>query len=68
MIGGAAFDVTSKEPPPAGHPFMALVDAPNFILTPHIAWASREAVQALSDQTIDNIERYVGGAPANVVV
>jgi glycerate dehydrogenase len=68
MIGGAAFDVTSTEPPPADHPFMELVDAPNFILTPHIAWASREAVQALSDQTIDNIESYVGGAPANVVV
>ncbi len=67
MIGGAAFDVTSREPPPADHPFMHLLDAPNFILTPHIAWASREAMQALADQLIDNIESFVAGQPANVV-
>lgn len=67
MIGGAAFDVTSREPPPPDHPFMHLLDAPNFILTPHIAWASSEAMQALADQLIDNIESFVAGRPANVV-
>ncbi len=67
MIGGAAFDVTSREPPPPDHPFMHLLDAPNFILTPHIAWASSEAMQALADQLIDNIESFVAGQPANVV-
>lgn len=67
MIGGAAFDVASREPPPPDHPFMDLLDAPNFILTPHVAWASREAMQLLADQLIDNIEGFVAGEPANVV-
>lgn len=66
-ISGAAFDVTSVEPPPLDHPFMALLDRPDFILTPHVAWASDEAVQALADQVIDNLEAFVAGRPANVV-
>jgi glycerate dehydrogenase len=68
MIGGAAFDVTLREPPAGDHPFMTLLDKPNFILTPHIAWASREAMQVLADGLIDNIERFVSGKPVNVVV
>jgi glycerate dehydrogenase len=40
---------------------------PNFILTPHVAWASQEAMQILADQLIDNIEAFVGGSPQNVV-
>ena len=55
-IAGAAFDVVSVEPPPADHPFMALLDRPDFLLTPHVAWASDEAVQALADQLVRNIE------------
>jgi glycerate dehydrogenase len=66
-IAGAGFDVTSVEPPPADHPFMALLDRPDFILTPHVAWASDEAVQALADQLVDNIEAFVRGAPVNLV-
>ncbi|MDX1513504.1 MAG: glycerate dehydrogenase, partial [Gammaproteobacteria bacterium] len=58
---------TAKEPPAADHPFMHLLDKPNFILTPHIAWASREAMQTLADQLIDNIERFVSGEPVNVI-
>src|SRR3546814_2793458 len=56
QIAGAGFDVVTKEPIPADHPFMALMGRPDFILTPHVAWAGREAIQALSDQLIDNIE------------
>jgi len=67
-IAGAAFDVTSVEPPPADHPFMALLDRPDFILTPHVAWASAEAIQALADQLIDNVEAFVRGAPVNQVL
>jgi glycerate dehydrogenase len=40
---------------------------PNFILTPHVAWASREAMQILADQLIDNIEAFVADKPQNVV-
>lgn len=67
QIAGAGFDVASAEPPPADHPLMALLDHPNFILTPHVAWASRDGAQALADQTIDNIEAFHSGAPRNVV-
>ena len=67
-ISGAAFDVTSVEPPPMNHPFMALLERPDFILTPHVAWASAEAIQALADQLIDNIEAFVRGAPVNAVI
>jgi glycerate dehydrogenase len=67
-ISGAAFDVTSVEPPPADHPFMALLERPDFILTPHVAWASAEAIQALADQLIDNVEAFVRGAPVNQVL
>lgn len=67
QISGAAFDVVSAEPPPADHPFMALLDLPNFILTPHVAWASQEAIQGLADQLVDNLEAFVRGEPVNVV-
>ena len=46
---------------------MRALALPNFILTPHVAWASREAMQALADQLIDNIEAFVAGSPRNLV-
>jgi glycerate dehydrogenase len=68
-IAGAGFDVITAEPPPAGHPLVApdLLALPNFLLTPHVAWASRPAMQALADQLIDNIEAFVAGSPKNRV-
>lgn len=65
-IAGAGFDVLSVEPPRDGNPLIDL-DLPNFILTPHVAWASREAMQTLADQLVGNIEAFVAGAPRNVV-
>lgn len=67
MIAGAAIDVLAPEPPADDHPFFGLMDRPNFILTPHVAWASHEAIQTLSDQLIDNVENFVNGEPTNVV-
>jgi glycerate dehydrogenase len=67
QIAGAAFDVATVEPPAPDHPFMKLLKLPNFILTPHVAWASQEAIQSLADQLIDNIESYCKGTPRNVV-
>jgi glycerate dehydrogenase len=66
VIAGAGFDVLSKEPPKEGNPLLEL-RMPNFILTPHVAWASDGAMQFLADQLIDNIEAYVGGRPQNLV-
>ena len=67
QLGGAGFDVTSPEPPENQHPLVQLLDLPNFILTPHVAWASQEAIQGLADQLIDNIEAFHQGAARNVV-
>ncbi|MFZ2100757.1 MAG: D-2-hydroxyacid dehydrogenase [Oricola sp.] len=67
-IAGAGFDVLTEEPPSDGHPLMRLAGLPNFILTPHVAWASVEARQALTDQLIDNIDAYDRGQARNLVV
>lgn len=69
-IGGAGFDVLSSEPPRDGNPLLAadLLELPNFILTPHVAWASGQAMQTLFDQLVDNLEAFVRGERANRVV
>lgn len=43
------------------------VDLPNLIVTPHNAWASRQAMETLADQLIDNLEAFVKGEPRNLV-
>lgn len=65
-IAGAGFDVLVKEPPTEGHALLD-INLPNFIMTPHIAWSGREAMQILADQLIDNIEAYVAGSGQNRV-
>jgi glycerate dehydrogenase len=66
LIAGAGFDVLTVEPPRHGN---ALLDVRrhNFILTPHVAWASDGAMQFLADQLIDNIDAWAGGKPQNLV-
>lgn len=58
QLGAAGLDVLSVEPPPAGHPLLA-PDIPNLLITPHCAWASRQARQRLLDATVDNIRRFI---------
>jgi glycerate dehydrogenase len=67
LISGAGIDVTLPEPPPADGPLMRIAKRRNVIVTPHVAWASDEAQQALADQLIDNIENFVAGRPTNLV-
>ena len=67
QIAGAGFDVTTTEPMPDTHPFKKLMDHPAFILTPHVAWASREATQAVADQVFSNIDNFFAGTPTNIV-
>jgi glycerate dehydrogenase len=67
LLRGAALDVTTLEPPPRDGVLMRLARRPDVIVTPHIAWASLQAQQALADQLVANIESFARGTPANVV-
>jgi glycerate dehydrogenase len=64
VIAGAALDVLSVEPPPESNP---LLGARNCIVTPHIAWATKEARGRLFQTAVDNVLAYVAGHPQNVV-
>lgn len=59
-LGGAALDVLSAEPPPPDHP---LRQAPNIILTPHLAFYSRESVIELQTKAADEVARSLKGEP-----
>jgi len=66
LIAGAGCDVLSLEPPRDGNPLLD-VRRPNLIVTPHVAWASEQAMQLLADQLIDNIECWAAGKPRHLV-
>jgi len=63
-VYAAAVDVVSAEPMKDGNP---LLTAPNCIITPHIAWAPKEARQRIMNTTAKNIEAFLSGNPINVV-
>ena len=64
-LAGAGIDVFEGEPPIAeNHP---LCSAKNTVLTPHVAFASREALETRADIVFANIEKWLAGAPQNVV-
>ena len=66
-LGGAGVDVLREEPPVHGNPLLA-GDVPNLIVTPHIAWASRESRQRLANETAENIKAFFSGIGRNRVV
>jgi glycerate dehydrogenase len=63
-IAGAGLDVLSVEPPPPDHP---LVLARNCHITPHIAWATKQARSRLLAGVIDNLRAFLAGVPKNCV-
>ncbi len=63
-LAGAYLDVLDSEPPPADH---ELVGMPGCRITPHMAWASREARQRLLTASIANVRAFLSGHPDNVV-
>lgn len=65
-IAGAAIDVLRNEPPITGN-LLLKTELPNLVITPHVAWASRQAMQTLADQVVDNLEAFVRGEPRNLV-
>ncbi|HKJ87040.1 MAG TPA: 2-hydroxyacid dehydrogenase [Gammaproteobacteria bacterium] len=66
-LGGAGVDVLSQEPPPRDNPLLA-PDIPNLIVTPHVAWASRQARQRMVDGLAANIRAFGEGQARNRVV
>ena len=60
----AATDVASTEPIENGNP---LLQAPNLLITPHMAWATVEARKRLMGMTADNIKAFQDGSPINLV-
>lgn len=67
QISGAGLDVLSTEPPEPDNPLLAVLNRPNVIVTPHIAWASSNARKFVWTQTMNNIGAYLEGHPINVV-
>ena len=63
-LAGAGLDVLTVEPPPASNP---LLKAKNCIITPHIAWATRNARQRLIEITAANLQAFAAGTPRNMV-
>lgn len=64
ILAGAAIDVLTQEPPAADHP---LLKAKNCLITPHVAWATREARARLIKMVAENLQRFQEGHPQNVV-
>jgi glycerate dehydrogenase len=64
IIAGAGIDVLSTEPPKANNP---LFTAKNCLITPHIAWATKESRSRLMAITINSLRAFLDGSPVNVV-
>jgi len=58
--------VLEEEPPAVNHP-LSNYHAGNLVITPHIAWASRQSRQSLVNEIAENIQAYKRGEPRNFV-
>lgn len=63
-IAGAALDVYGREPLPADH---ALRRAPNTVLTPHIGYVTEDTFRVFYEQTVEDIEAWLGGGPVRLL-
>jgi glycerate dehydrogenase len=64
VITAAALDVISEEPPRGGN---LLFDVENCLITPHNAWATKEARKRLIAETVENVRAFLAGEPRNIV-
>lgn len=66
-IAGAGVDVLTNEPPRAGNPLLDIAGA-RCIITPHVAWASQQAMARLAEEVVCNIEAFYAGEARNRIV
>lgn len=67
IIAGAGLDVISVEPMKEGNPLLEIQDSGKLVVTPHIAWATGEARQRLTDEVYLNIEAFLRGEKRNLI-
>lgn len=67
LIAGAGFDVLSQEPPAEDHPLLQVAHQPNVIVTPHVAWASDDAMAELWRQTVEAVDAFAQGSPVRTL-
>lgn len=67
MIAGAGLDVISVEPMRADNPLLQIKDSRKLIVTPHVAWATREARQRLVDEVYLNVKAFLEGEKRNLI-
>lgn len=65
QLGGAALDVLEVEPPSRESSLLS-AQLPNLIITPHVGWASHDAMTRLAEQLVANCEAFVAGTPQNL--
>jgi len=65
QISGLGFDCLTSEPPNPDNPLLEILAYPNVIVTPHVAWASDEAMKTVWNQVIQHIENFQKGTPSN---
>lgn len=68
ILGGLGVDVYAREPFPEDHPYTRLLQHPNLILTPHMAWGAVEARQRCLHEVAENIRAYFRGEKRNRIV
>ncbi len=66
-IAAAGLDVLSTEPLPADSPLMNIKDSTKLLITPHMAWGTREARQRCADEVYINIKAYIQDIERNIV-
>ncbi len=66
-LAGIAFDVLKHEPPANNKGLLSVAHLPNALITPHIAWASEQAMRYLVNTVTKNIDAFVAGRPINLV-
>lgn len=68
VIAGAGIDVMEKEPVEADHPLLRLEHPDRLIITPHVAWAGREARQRVVDEAYANIKAFLEGGERSRII